>query len=77
MKLQVNNSGAWKQVLVFGVEDLDLVKTAAIALAAAAVKAESVVAWRILDGVEQVVLMCDQKRGWYAPHWMLGREIVP
>lgn len=77
MKLQANNSGAWKQVLVFGVEDLDLVKTAAVALAAAAARAESPAAWRILDGQETAVLMYDHRRGWYAPHWMAGREMVP
>lgn len=77
MKLQANSSGAWKQVLVFGVEDLDLVKTAAVALSAASARAESGLAWRILDGIEQVVLMYDRKRGWHAPHWMAGREMVP
>ena len=77
MKLQANSSGAWKQVLVFGIEDLDQVKTAAAALADASAKADSGVTWRIVDGIEQVVLMHDQKRGWHVPRWMLGKEIVP
>lgn len=77
MKLQANSSGAWKQVMVFGIESLVQVKAAADDLAEASALAESGVAWRILDGQETVVLQHDLKRGWHTPHWMLGREIVP
>lgn len=77
MKLQANNSGAWKSVMVFGFEHIDLVQNAAAELALISSLAESAVAWRILDGTERVVLMHDQKRGWYSPHWMAGQEICP
>lgn len=77
MKLQANNAGAWKQVMVFSVEHLDRVKAAAAELAEISAWAESGVAWRILDGQETVVLQFDMARGWHLPHWMAGREMVP
>jgi hypothetical protein len=30
MKLQVNNSGAWKNLMIFGVEHVEMVKSAAV-----------------------------------------------
>lgn len=78
MKLQVNNSGAWKNVMTFGFEHIEHVKLAVADLAAIAAAAEESIGWRIVDSTETAVLMLTDKRPrWHAPVWMLGREIVP
>ena len=78
MKLQVNNSGAWKQVLTFGIEHIEHVKLATADLAALAAAAEDRVSWRIVDATETAVLMLtDKKPRWHVPPWMLGREMLP
>lgn len=78
MKLQVNNSGAWKNVLTFGIAHIEHVKAAAVSLAAVASAAESSIDWRIVDSTETAVLMLtDKKPRWHEPPWMLGREMVP
>ncbi|MBE2242452.1 MAG: hypothetical protein IAE86_06840 [Burkholderiaceae bacterium] len=77
MKLQVNNSGAWKNVLTFGVEHLEPVTQAAQGLTDIAMLAGEAVTWRILDATETPVLIADKFGKWKAPVWMLGREIVP
>lgn len=80
MKLEVNNSGAWKRVLDFGIEHIERVKLTCAdlaAISAAASANDKPVAWRIVDATETPVLMTDKQCAWFAPHWMLGREIVP
>ena len=77
MKLQVNNSGAWKQALTFGIEHIERVKLASTELAEVGALAEFEVGWRILDGTERAVLHYNTKRRWHSPAWMLGQEIVP
>ena len=80
MKLQVNNSGAWKNVLEFGVEHIEAVKRAAAHLAMASASASmdgSPVTWRVVDSTEKPVLMTDKNCGWYVPRWMAGREMLP
>lgn len=77
MRLQVNNSGAWKNVMTFGIEDLEHVKLAAADLGYIAAKAEATVTWRIVDATDTAVLMTDVLSIWHAPRWMEGREIVP
>lgn len=82
MKLQVNNSGAWKTVMTFGIEHIEHVKIAAAELAQCAALAESRVNWRILDGTDSVVLHYNQtgrmtRPAWSAPRWAEGRGIVP
>lgn len=54
MKLQVNNSGAWKNVLVFGIEDIEVVQAAVNTLGACAANAEYKVTFRIVDAREAV-----------------------
>lgn len=54
MKLQVNNSGAWKNVLVFNVADMDMVQTAVNVLGVAAAEADYKVSWRIVDARDLV-----------------------
>lgn len=82
MKLQVNNSGAWKNVMTFQIEHMEHVKTAAAELAQCAALADSSVDFRILDGTERVVLHYNNKgrlhaQAWSSPAWMCGQEIVP
>jgi len=54
MKLQVNNSGAWKNVLVFSVSDMDVVQASVNTLCICAQEAEYSVSWRIVDARERV-----------------------
>lgn len=77
MKLQVNNSGAWKLVLVFGIEDLDEVKSGAQRLGQLAFISDYKIGWRILDGIGHVVLHWDALKGWHVPHWAEGYTWVP
>ncbi len=77
MKLQVNNSGAWKNVCTFGVEHVEYVKAAAIELSWAAAKADSAIGLRILDSMNTVVLHTDAEGLWRVPRWAERYEWVP
>lgn len=78
MKLQVNTSGAWKQVMHFGIADIERAKAAAIELASISANAyDKPVTWRIVDSTDTPVLVSTTQLGWHTPHWMEGREIVP
>lgn len=72
MKLQVNNSGAWKQVFVFSVADVERVKIAGADLVECAFRADELTKLRILDGRDRVVLYCDSAHGWHVPHFAKG-----
>lgn len=65
MKLQCNNSGAWKQVNTFRLQDIEFVKSGVAGLAHAAAKAGDSTTWRILDGAEHVAAyLIDPAKGW-------------
>lgn len=70
MKLQINTSGAWKQAITFGIEDVELVKQAAETLGEASASAGEDPRLRILDGQEAAVLHWSLGKGWHAPHWV-------
>ena len=72
MKLQVNNSGAWKNVLVFMVEDLDAVQAAVNTLAGCAANAESRVSWRIVDARELATHHRSADQDWQPTHHAAG-----
>lgn len=77
MKLQVNNSGAWKHVITFAVADVELVKNCAEVLGEASAGVDLSVSFRILDGQEQAVLMWTCTGGWTVPRWAEGYTWVP
>lgn len=77
MKLQVNNSGAWKNVMTFGVEHVEHVKLAAMDLAQISSAADAAVTFRILDSVNTVVLHTDDSQRWRVPRWAVKYEWVP
>jgi hypothetical protein len=77
MKLQVNNSGAWKHMCTFSVEDVEYVKSAALELAWAAAKADSAIGLRIVDSMNTVVLHTDAEQRWRVPRWAERYEWVP
>ena len=78
MKLQINTSGAWKQVLTFSIEDVDLVKQAAETLGEASASSGEGARLRILDGQDTVVLSWSLGAGWTVPHWVKeGDKWVP
>jgi hypothetical protein len=65
MKLQVNDTGAWKNVVKFGSEDLDLVKTNAGLLGEAAQGVEAHVKFRVVDDFDKVCFYWEPARGWF------------
>jgi hypothetical protein len=77
MKLQVNNSGAWKNVMTFGVEHVEYVKEAGAQLARAAAAADSAIGLRIVDSQNTVVLHTDEQQRWRVPRWAINYEWVP
>ena len=78
MKLQINTSGAWKQVITFSIEDTELVKQAAETLGEASASAGVDTSLRILDGQETAVLTWSLAKGWTVPHWVReGYKWVP
>jgi len=77
MKLQVKNSGAWKNVMTFGVEHVEHVKIASSELAKVAAAAESEIGLRILDSMGKVVLHTDDQQRWRVPRWSVKYEWVP
>lgn len=77
MKLQVNNSGAWKNVITFSVERVDQVKEHVAALALIGEEAEYSTSWRILDGQDRVVLHWSAPKGWHTPLFAAKYVWVP
>lgn len=77
MKLQVNNSGAWKNVLTFGVEHVEHVKLATLDLAQISAATGDGAAFRIVDSMNTVVLHTDDSQRWRVPRWAVNYEWVP
>jgi hypothetical protein len=64
MKLQVNNSGAWKNVVTFDINDIEAIRRAATTLGTAASFAGSPVSWRIVDALDEVAQYWDIDKLW-------------
>lgn len=67
MLLQINNSGAWKNVIRFDEAEIDEVKSLAESLGAlddAASDAGSRCKWRVLGDADRVVWHWAIKKGW-------------
>lgn len=77
MKLQINNSGAWRNAITFWVADVELLKQAAETLGELACSAGDSVKLRIRDGQEVVVLHWSLGEGWTVPRWAEGYTWVP
>lgn len=67
MKLQINNTGTWKQVLDFGAEHQTEVMHLVSRLAEVEAFANRPSKWRLVDDYEAVVFYRDGERGWYEP----------
>lgn len=66
MKLQINNSGAWKTVTTFTAADLATVKRHAECLGQMDHEAGCRSTWRVLDDAGQVDWHWNPVRGWVA-----------
>ena len=77
MKLQLNNTGAWKNVITFSVEDVERAKKLAEQLRILAARCDQGCQWRILDGQETAVLHWAFPEGWTVPRWAEGYTWVP
>lgn len=67
MKLQVNNSGAWKQIADLPADAVEQVKRAAQRIGQAAALVNGRVVFRLVDDDGEVALYWDIQRGWYLP----------
>jgi hypothetical protein len=72
MKLQVNASGAWKNVVRFERKQLKEVKLAAGNLGLCAYLAQSEVGLRIVDDADAVELSFTATQGWKPPQRARG-----
>lgn len=64
MQLQVNNSGAWKNVSWFDLKDREAVERAATAICHASSLTGHAITFRLVDGVGKVVSYCDADKRW-------------
>lgn len=67
MQLQVNNSGAWKNVSWFDLKDREVVEKSAAAICHASDVCGSKITFRVVDGVGKVVAYCNPEANW--PVW--------
>lgn len=75
MKLSINDSGSWRKVMEFSVDDSEHVKLAAERLLrfSASLKFPRL---QIEDSM-RVVLVFTADKGWYVPSWAEGVEWIP
>lgn len=65
MKLQINNSGSWKTVVVTEMANIQQAMSLAAKLTELDQPAGKAATWRVLDGTEAWVAIYDPKRGYW------------
>lgn len=76
MKLQINSTGAWRNLIDFEVQEVESVKVRSVALMIVAANAGRIPDLRICDSM-RTVLQWTFKDGWYVPHFAEGHAWVP
>ena len=79
MKLQLNDSGAWKTIATFFVEHLDLAQAVGDGLGLLNVQCGAErIQMRVLDGAEVVIMYWTPKQGWHrSPRLPADYEVLP
>lgn len=77
MKLQINDTGAWRNLMTFSVQEVESVKVLSALLMDCAATAGRVPKLQICDERGPVLTWNDVAEGWKVPRFAQGREWLP